>query len=115
MSPLAKSLIALGCVFGGSLLGVFWRPRLRDECQTSDSREVVRLAMGLVVTTVAMALGLLVGSAKGFYDTQNAEVTQIAGNYILLDRVLAHYGGEAAGVRGALRNELALQVQEPGR
>jgi hypothetical protein len=115
MSPLAKSLIALACVFGGSLLGVFCRPRLRDEYKASDSKEVVRLVMGLVVTTVALALGLLVGSAKSFYDTQNAEVTQIAANYIMLDNVLAHYGGEAAGVRGALRTELAFQVEESGR
>jgi hypothetical protein len=115
MSPLAKSLIALGCVFGGSLLGVFCRPLLRDEYQASDSKEVVRLVMGLVVTTVALALGLLVGSAKNFYDTQNAEVTQIAANYILLDNVLAHYSGEAAEVRGTLRTELAYQVEESGR
>jgi hypothetical protein len=71
--------------------------------------------MGLVVTTVALALGLLVGSAKGFYDTQNAEVTQIAADYILIDSVLAHYGGEATGVRAALRTELANQVPGPGR
>jgi hypothetical protein len=115
MGPLTESLIALGCVFGGALLGVFFGSRLRDECQTSSSKEVVRLVMGLVVTTVALALGLLVGSAKGFYDTQNAEVTQIAANYILIDSVLAHYGGEAAEARGALRTELADQVQEPGR
>jgi hypothetical protein len=46
MSPLAKSLIALGCVFGGSLLGMFYRPRLRDAYQTSDSRDLVRHVMG---------------------------------------------------------------------
>ena len=31
--------------------------------------------MGLVGLTVALVLGLLVASAKGFYDTQNAENT----------------------------------------
>jgi hypothetical protein len=46
MSPLAKCLIALGCVFGGSLLGMFYRPRLRDAYQTSDSRDLVRHVMG---------------------------------------------------------------------
>jgi hypothetical protein len=114
MTPLASTVIALGCVFGGALLGMFCRPRLRDEYKAPDSKEVVRLVMGLVVTTVALALGLLVGSAKSFYDTQNAEVTQIAGNYILLDRVLEHYGSEAAPVRGSLRTVLASQVQVSG-
>jgi len=31
--------------------------------------------MGLVATTAALVLGLLVASAKAFYDTQNTEVT----------------------------------------
>src|ERR1700748_1452493 len=115
MSPLVKSLIALACVFGGALLGMFCSSRLRDEYRTTDSRDVVRLVMGLVVTTAALALGLLVGSAKTFYHTQNAEVTQIAGNYILLDRVLEHYGSEAAPVRVASRYVLANQVQGSGR
>ena len=45
--------------------------------------------MGMVVTTSAIALGLLIGSAKSFFDTQNAEMVQIAANYVLLDRILA--------------------------
>jgi hypothetical protein len=83
-----------------------------DEYQGADSKDVVRLVMGLVVTTVALALGLLVGSAKSFYDTQNAEMAQLAANYIMLDRVLEFYGPEAADARAELRtvpiNALAL-------
>ena len=55
--------------------------------------------MGLVVTTSAVALGLLIGSAKSFFDTQNARFTRIAANYVLLDRI--HYGSEAADARAA--------------
>ena len=66
--------------------------------------------MGLVVTTVAIALGLLVGSAKTFFDTQNTEMAQLAANYVLLDRVLAQYGPEADDVRATLRAVLADQL-----
>ena len=66
--------------------------------------------MGLVVTTVAIALGLLVGSAKSFFDTQNAEMAQLAANYVLLDRMLTQYGPEANDVRAALRTVLANQL-----
>jgi len=104
---LADSLIAFVCVFGAGLLGMFLRTKFSDEWKTSDSKEVVRLVMGLVVTTVAMALGLLVGSAKNFYDTQNAEMAQIAADYIMLDRVLSGYGPEAAAARAELRAVLA--------
>jgi hypothetical protein len=111
MDSLTKSVIALACVFGAALLGMFWRTRVPGEYQTSDSKDVLRLVMGLVVTTVGIALGLLVGSAKSFYDTQNAEMAQLAGNYVLLDRMLAQYGSEAKDVRAALRTVLDEQIQ----
>jgi len=83
---------------------------------SSDSKDVVRLGMGLVATTVALVLGLLVASAKSFYDTQNNEITQLAANLVLLDRVLAHYGPEAADTRASLRvtAELLPEVLEAG-
>jgi hypothetical protein len=112
MDSLTKSVIALACVFGAALLGMFWRTRVPDKYQGSDSKDVVRLVMGLVVTTVAIALGLLVGSAKSFYDTQNAEIAQLAANYVLLDRILVQYGPEATDARAALRTVLAHQIQE---
>jgi hypothetical protein len=74
--------------------------------------------MGLVVTTVAIALGLLVGSAKTFFDTQNTEMAQIAANYVVLDRMLDQYGPEANDARATLRTVLASQLaarnQVPG-
>jgi len=51
----------------------------------------------------ALALGLLVSSAKTFYDTQSSELTQLSANVILLDRVLAHYGPETKEARDSLR------------
>jgi len=86
------------------------RIRVPAEYQASESKDVVRLAMGLVVTTVAIALGLLVGSAKSFYDTQNAEIAQLAGNYVLLDRMLSQYGPDAKDARSALRTVLDHQI-----
>jgi hypothetical protein len=115
MEPLAEGLIALGCVFGGALLGILCRKWVPDRHQGPDSKDVVRLSMGLVVTTSAIALGLLIGSAKSFFDTQNAEMAQIAANYILLDRILANYGPEGADARAASRAELAHRVEESGR
>jgi hypothetical protein len=110
MSPLATSLVVFLCVFGGALLGIFVSPLLPVQHQSSDSKDIVRLGMGLVATMVAVALGLLIASAKSFYDTQCTDVTQLAANYIMIDRVLSHYGPETSDARAAERAVLAKHL-----
>jgi hypothetical protein len=112
MSPLALSLSAFGCVIGGVLLGTWAHSHLPDGHKNSDTKEVVRLGMALVGTTVALVLGLLIASSKGFYDTQSTEVTEVAANVVLLDRILAHYGPETKDVRAVLRGSVADLVGE---
>jgi hypothetical protein len=70
-----------------------------------ESRDVVKLGMGLVATMAALVLGLLVASAKSSFDTQKAGLAQLSANAILLDRLLAHYGPEAKDVRQQIRRE----------
>jgi hypothetical protein len=65
------------------------------------------MGMGLVATMAALVLGLLICSAKNFYDAQSAELTQISARIILLDRLLAHYGPETKEVRDLLRSAVA--------
>ena len=108
MSSLTISVVVFACVFGGALLGIFIH--LPERYVASDSKDAIKLGMGLVATTVALVLGLLVSSAKSFYDTQNAELTQLAANIVSLDRILAHYGPETGEARAALRNSVARQV-----
>jgi len=108
------SIAVFAGVFGGALLGLYVSPKLPVHHQGSESKDIVRLGMGLVATTVAVVLGLLVSSAKNFYDTQGNEMTQLAADYVMLDRVLAYYGPEAAEARVALRNLLA-GLLESGR
>jgi hypothetical protein len=115
MTPIALSLIAFGCVAVGVLLGARGYSHLSEERRSSDTKEVVRLGMGLVGTTVALVLGLLIGSAKNFYDTQNSEMTDIAATAIFLDRVLIHYGPEAKGARDLLRSAVVTQLDRSQR
>lgn len=102
MSAISASLIVLACVFGGAITGIFLRSALPPQQLNPDTKDVIRLGMGLVGTIVALVLGLLVASAKGSYDTQSSELTQLAANIGLLDRVLAHYGPEAKETRDLL-------------
>jgi hypothetical protein len=57
MSPLTVGIIVFACVLGGGLLGVFLHRLLPDHDLSPETKEVVRLGMGLVATTVALVLG----------------------------------------------------------
>jgi hypothetical protein len=110
MSPIAISAVVFVCVFGGALLGILIHFLLKTEHITPESKEAVRLAMGLVATTVALVLGLLIASAKGFYDIGNTEMTELAANIVFMDRILAHYGPEAQQARAELRTSVEYLV-----
>jgi len=109
-SPIAISVVVLAFVFGGALLGIFIHPVLRIEHLDPDSKESIRLGMALVAATVAVALGMLIAAGKGFYDSQNSEVTQLAADAVLLDKILHHYGPESKEIRGLLRSSVAHTV-----
>jgi len=104
MSSLGMSLIAFVVIFGGAIVGMILRRAFPGHHVRDDSRDVIKLATGLVGTMAALVLGLLVASAKGFYDAQTTEITQISANIVFLDRALNHYGPETKEAREALRN-----------
>ncbi len=114
LHPLTLSLVAFGCICAGVLLGTRVHFRLTDEHRHPDTKEAVRLSMALVGTMVALVLGLLIGSSKSYFDTQNSEVTEAAAGVVLLDRVLVHYGPEASEVRALLRQSVAAMLEGAG-
>jgi len=63
----------------------------------------VKLGMGLIGTMTAILLGLLIASAKSFYDSQRKEVTDVSAKVVLLDRALAIYGPETKETREVLK------------
>lgn len=103
MSSIATSTVVFACVFGGAVFGMFLRAVLPQQHLNSDSKDVVKLGMGIVATLAALVLGLLIAAAKGSYDAQNVALTQISAKTILLDRILAHYGPETKETRDLLR------------
>jgi hypothetical protein len=111
MNPIAIRLIVFACVFGGALFGMFLRGVLPEEHLSADSKDTVRIGMGLIATLTALVLGLLVASAKSYYDTQSSELTEMSAEVVLLDRVLAHYGPETKEDRDLLR-EAIVRVLE---
>ena len=100
-TPLTTA-VAAACLLAAVRLGIWLRRFLPDHHLSPDSRDTVKLAMGLVATMSALLLGLLVNSAKTTYDTTHLQVMQVASKFSLLDRVLGIYGPPATAVRGEL-------------
>lgn len=110
------SLIIFGCVVGAVLIGRALSRLLPKDHLGADTKETVKLSMGLLATMAALLLGLLVASAKGSYDNARSQVIQMAAKVVFLDRVLTGYGPETAEARGLLRNaieQIARRAMQP--
>jgi hypothetical protein len=66
MNPLATSAIVLAFLVAGASFGFLLRAVLPPHHLSEQSKDTIKLAVGLVVTMVALILGLLVASAKSF-------------------------------------------------
>jgi hypothetical protein len=105
------AVVLFVCLVGTSLLGGRLARLLPEEQLSPESKDAVKLAMGLIATMTAVLLGLLITSAKSTYDTAESEVMQMAAKVALLDRVLKFYGSEATDARHALRDAIAEGVR----
>src|SRR5262245_37873254 len=110
MNTTVTGLVVFGCLVGAALAGRTIRRLLPDHHLASDSRDGIKLALGLVSTMSALVLGLLVSSAKASYDTERNEVIQMAAKVAFLDRVLAVYGAEAAEARARFHEAVGEAV-----
>jgi hypothetical protein len=102
MNTTLITAIVSACLLAAVWMGMWLRRFLPEHHVSPHSRDIVKLAMGLVATMSALLLGLLVNSAKTSYDTTRIQVIQKASKYALLDRLLVIYGPRAAEVRGKL-------------
>lgn len=112
MDPVEVSAIIFLCIFSGAMLGMWLRSALPEHHLNNETKELVKLGVGLIGTMAALLLGLLVASAKSSYDTRSSEVTQMAANVILLDRALAHYGPASGEVRGVLKIAITQMIDQ---
>ena len=74
MSSVAIASVVFGCSFGAALIGMVLHVNLPDHHLDSDSRDVVKLVMGLIATMSALVLSLLIASANSSYDRQSSEL-----------------------------------------
>lgn len=111
MEPLAIAAVVLGCSYASALIGMLLHQRLPERHLDSESRDVVKLVMGLVATMAALVLGLLVAAASASNDRQTSELRNLSADIILFDRTLAVYGPDAQALRDGVR-EVVRQTHD---
>jgi hypothetical protein len=104
MSSLTIAAIVSGCVFSGSLLGMWLSYCLPEHHRSAESRDAVKLATGMLSVLAALVLGLLIASVKNSFDNTDSEIRHFAATLILLNQTLADYGPETAEARQMLRS-----------
>jgi hypothetical protein len=107
------SFIALLCILAGALLGGIVRKFLPKRYLDSETKDVVKLTVGLIATLTALVLGLLIATAKSAYEAKDSQIKQITANVVQLDFALAEFGQDATELRNMLRraiNPMADQI-----
>jgi hypothetical protein len=112
MNSIGMGVSTFVLAFGGALLGASISTRLPRHHLDADTKDVVRLAMALVGTMVAIALGLLTSAAYSFHTNQADNLIHISADVVAVDRILQRYGPEANGARKSLRMAVEKSLQE---
>src|ERR1700731_1876953 len=112
MGPFAVAGIVFASLFGGAILGMTLGAALPPHHLSSDSKDAIKLATAIVATLSALALGLLVASAKTSFDTADTQLRNSIARTVLLDRVMAHYVPETREARAQLRQVVETSLRQ---
>jgi hypothetical protein len=110
MDATIVGLIVLACTFAGVLLGMWLRTVLPEHLLDAESRDTVKVGIGLIATMTALVLGLVTASAKSSFDAVDTAVKQSATQVLALDRALARYGPETGEIRKGLRRAVGTRI-----
>jgi len=78
MTALNIGAIFFACCFGAGCIGLLLRGVVPEHHLDSESKDTVKLVMGLIATLTALVLGLLIASAKSSYEAQQTGLEQLA-------------------------------------
>jgi hypothetical protein len=105
MTPLAIASLVFVSSFAAALIGTAFK--LPEHHRDAETKDVVKLVMGLIATISALVLSLLIASAHTYFDRQRDELQSLAADIILLDQLLISYGPDARDVRHGLHDTIA--------
>jgi hypothetical protein len=78
MNPVIVGMIVFACTLGSSALGMWLRTALPEHNLGDESKDTIKVGVGLIATLTALALGLVTASAKSSFDTLDSAVRSTA-------------------------------------
>jgi hypothetical protein len=99
MNSILIGVVVFVTIFGAAEFGIVLRKRIPDAHVSSEAKDVIRLVTGVTATTSALVLGMLVSSAKNYYDSWNTQIAETASQVVTVDRLLEDYGPDTAQIR----------------
>ena len=107
MNEIVIGLLVAACVFTGGVGGLLLCTLLPKHHLTTETRDTVRLGIGMISILASLVLGLLTASAKATFDSADQQLRSYAADLILLDETLRDYGTAADPIREMLRHYTA--------
>ena len=95
-------LLVFAVIAAAALFSLWLHPHLPEHHRSPETTSNLRLGIGVIATTTAVVLGLLITSVKGHFDQANRDVQALAAELTVLDRTLRLYGPDAAHARDLL-------------
>ncbi len=108
MSSFLLAAVAALAMMIGIAVGVYLHRSLPEEHLSDNTKDIVKLATGILATIAGLVLSLLITTAKSSYDAVADDVKSAAADFILLDRTLAQMGPNAVPARQILRQTLDI-------
>ena len=106
----AIGMLAFITIFAGGMAGLQLYRLLPEHHLTTETRDVVRLGIGMISILASLVLGLLTASAKSTFDDADRTMRSYTADIILLDGMLRNYGTEADTIR-----KMVLEYTERAR
>ncbi len=107
MNAILVSFSVFVVLFGGAFAGMGLRRVLPENQLRPEAKEIIRLATGFLVTMTALVLGILVSTANSSYQARENQLTEMASQFVVVDRLLDNYGPETRAEREELRRLMA--------
>ena len=102
MDSTVVGLLTFLAIFAGGMIGLQMYRLLPDQHLLPETRDIVRLAIGMISVLASLVLGLLTASAKSTFDSTDQKMRSYAADIILIDAELREYGPATDPIRKML-------------
>lgn len=112
MSSFVIASLFFACMFAGTLVGNALQRALPEHHLDPDSRDTMKLGVGLIATMTALVLGLVTADAKNSFQTMDTTMKTLVADALTLDRYLAQYGAESQPIRQSIKTTLTERLDQ---